>query len=216
IVAAAMLATPGCAEILVVGAREFASVCRDGSMLTTTFDDNAKATAQKKTAKPFFDVEKDPVFGVPAMFGKEAYFVSYHGMVHPMDLSTSPATPGEAWPLLTQSETKAGWRPGGWQPIWGYAKDGLLYVLMHQGGREWSHKDPGSEVWVYSVRGHKRVDHIPLPQEANSILVSQDADPILFALSTQPAMMQAFSARKGKYLGAIKGLAGSPFELFGL
>ena len=54
--------TPGCSEILILGAREFASVCADGSMLTTQFDDDGKTTEQKRTAKPFFDVEKDPVF----------------------------------------------------------------------------------------------------------------------------------------------------------
>src|SRR6266850_90150 len=58
--------TPGCSEILMLGDREFASVCADGSMLTTKFDDSAKATEQKRTAKPFFDVEKDPVFQLPA------------------------------------------------------------------------------------------------------------------------------------------------------
>lgn len=53
----------------------FASICGDGSMMTTEFDDNGKATAQKRIAKPFFDIEKDPVFGVPARVGDEAYFV---------------------------------------------------------------------------------------------------------------------------------------------
>ena len=80
---AAEIQTPGCSEILILGAREFASVCADGSMLTTQFDDNAKATEQKRTAKPFFDVDKDPVFAAPAMIDKQAYFVSYHGVCLP-------------------------------------------------------------------------------------------------------------------------------------
>ncbi len=209
------IAIPGCAEILVSGPRQFASLCGDGSVMTTQFDDSAKITAQKRTTKPFFDVEKDPVFGVPAMVGKEACFVSYHGMVYPVDLSTSPASPGQPWALLSAAEKKQGWLPGGWQPIWGYGKSGLLYVLMHRGG-EWSHKDPGSEVWVFNAREHKRIDRIALPTPANSILVSQDGAPVLFALSSQPATMQEFSAVGGRYLGAIKDLAGTPFEIFGL
>ena len=92
--------TPGCSEILILGDRQFASVCADGSMLTTTFDDSAKATEQKRTAKPFFDVEKDPVFQLPALMDKKAYFVSYHGMVYPMDLGSSPAAPGGRYPGL--------------------------------------------------------------------------------------------------------------------
>lgn len=206
---------PGCAEILALGAREFTSVCGDGSMLTTQFDDNARATAQKRTAKPFFDVEKDPVFAQPAMFGKQADFVSYSGIVYPMDLGSSPARPGESWPLLSASEKKADWRPGGWQPVSGYAPGHLLFVLMHQGG-EVTHQDAGPEVWVYDVRQHKRVDRIPLPQKANSIMVSRDGKPLLFAAATQPGMLEAFSALDGKYLGVVKNVTQNPYSLFGL
>ena len=131
--------TPGCSEMLMLGDREFASVCADGSMLTTDFDDNAKATTQKRTAKPFFDVEKDPVFQLPAMIDKKAYFVSYHGMVYPMNLGSSPAEPGDTWSLLSDQEKKDGWRPGGWQPVAGYTPEHLIFVLMHQGG-EWTQK----------------------------------------------------------------------------
>ncbi|MGH7913565.1 MAG: amine dehydrogenase large subunit, partial [Candidatus Binataceae bacterium] len=131
--------TMGCSEVLILGAREFASVCADGSMLTTAFDDSAKATSQKRTAKPFFDVEKDPVFQLPALIDKKAYFVSYHGVVYPMDLGANPAQPEATWSLLSDTEKKAGWRPGGWQPVAGYAPGHLIFVLMHQGG-EWTQK----------------------------------------------------------------------------
>jgi methylamine dehydrogenase heavy chain len=208
--------TSGCAEVLANGPRRFVSVCSDGSMMTTDVDDNGKSTAQKRTAKPFFDIEKDPVFGVPARSGDDAYFVSYHGMVYPMGLGSNPAQPGESWSLLSDSEKKEGWLPGGYQPVWGHAEKGLLFVLMHRGGGDWTHKNPGSEVWVYNLHDKKRVDRIVLPRKANAILVSQDSDPTLFALTTQPAMMQAFSALDGKYLGAIPDLSGLPYELFGL
>ena len=106
-------------------------------MPTTDFDDSAKTTSQKRTAKPFFDVEKDPVFQLPAMIDKKAYFVSYHGMVYPMDLSASPAEPAETWSILSDADKKEGWRPGGWQPVARYAPGRLIFVLMHQGG-EWT------------------------------------------------------------------------------
>ena len=56
--------TPGYYEILILGAREFASVCADGAMLTTQFDDDGKTTEQKRTAKPFFRHEKGPSLGL--------------------------------------------------------------------------------------------------------------------------------------------------------
>jgi methylamine dehydrogenase heavy chain len=207
--------TPGCSEILVFGAREFASVCADGSMLTTQFDDNAKATAQKRTVKPFFDVEKDPVFQLPAMIGKKAYFVSYHGVVYPMDLGSSPAGPGETWSMLSDTEKKDGWRPGGWQPVAGYTPGHLLFVLMHQGG-EWTQKVGGPEVWVYDLKTRKRVNRIPLPAKSNAIRVSEDGNPLLFALVTSQSQLQVFSALKGRYMGTVNEVSSHPYTLFGL
>jgi methylamine dehydrogenase heavy chain len=207
--------TPGCSEILILGNREFASVCADGSMLTTDFDDSAKATTQKRTAKPFFDVEKDPVFQLPAMIDGKAYFVSYHGVVYPMDLGVSPAEPGHTWSMLSDQEKKEGWRPGGWQPVAGYARGHLIFVLMHQGG-EWTQKLAGPEVWVYDVSDHKRVARIPMPLQSNAIRVSQDRNPLLFALVTAESKLQVFSALKGRYLGTVNEVSQHPYTMFGL
>ncbi len=207
--------TPGCSEVLILGDRQFASVCADGSMLTTDFDDSANATAQKRTAKPFFDVEKDPVFQLPAIIDKKAYFVSYHGMVHPMDLDASPAQPADAWSMLSDQEKKQGWRPGGWQPVAGYAPGHLIFVLMHQGG-EWTQKVGGPEVWAYDVNEHKRVSRIPLPLLSNAIRVSQDDNPLLFALVTSESKLQVLSALKGRYLGTVNEVSQHPYTMFGL
>ena len=207
--------TPGCSEVLILENREFASVCADGSMLTTTFDDSAKTTSQKRTAKPFFDVEKDPVFQLPAIIDKKGYFVSYHGMVYPMDLGSSPAQPVTAWSMLSDQEKKDGWRPGGWQPVAGYAPGHLMFVLMHQGG-EWTQKMAGPEVWAYDVNDHKRVFRIPLPLASNAIRVSQDANPLLFALVTSESKLQILSALKGRYMGTVNEVSQHPYTLFGL
>ncbi len=213
--AAGEIQTPGCSEVLMLGNRQFASVCADGSMLTTSFDDNAKTTEQKRTAKPFFDVEKDPVFQLPAMIDQKAYFVSYNAMVYPMDLSSSPAAPGEAWSLLNDQEKKQGWRPGGWQPVAGYAAGHQIFVLMHQGG-QWTQKVGGPEVWAYDVISHKRVTRIPLPLVSNAIYVSQDDNPLLFALDTLDSKLQVLSALKGRYLGTVDQVSQHPYTLFGM
>ena len=184
-------------------------------MLTTKFDDNAKATDQKRTAKPFFDVEKDPVFQLPAMMDKKAYFVSYHGMVYPMDLGSSPAEPGDPWSMLSEKEKADGWRPGGWQPVAGYAPGHMIFVLMHKGG-EWTQKSGGPEVWAYDINEHKRVARIPMPLLSNAILVSQDDNPLLFALVTSDSKMQIFSALKGRYMGTVNEVSQHPYTLFGM
>jgi methylamine dehydrogenase heavy chain len=184
-------------------------------MLITKFDDSAKTTDQKRTAKPFFDVEKDPVFQLPAMIDKKAYFVSYHGMVYPMDLNSAPAQPEDPWSLLSDEDKKEGWRPGGWQPVANHASGNQIFVLMHQGG-EWTQKTGGNEVWSFDINSHKRLSRIPLPLVSNAILVSQDKNPLLFALDTADSKLQVFSALKGRYMGTVGEVSQHPYTMFGL
>ena len=201
--------TSGCTGILISGPRRFESLCGDGAMLTVDFDDNGKATAAKRMAGPFFDPEKDPVFSVPAVIGKTGYFISYHGMVHPVDWSGEPAAAGVPWSLVTDKERNEGWRPGGYQPLAGYTPGGLFYVLMHQGG-EWTHKQAGTEVWVYNAASKQRVDKIVLPRSGLEIYVTQDRDARLFVISLpelgglpQRADAPVFFNRQRKVLGSV-------------
>ena len=62
---------------------------------------------------------------------------------------------GARWSLLDAADRKASWRPGGMQHLSVHAASGRLYSLMHVGG-ECSHKDPGTEVWVYDLASRKR------------------------------------------------------------
>ena len=197
----------GCTETLVTGKRQFVSLCGDGAMMTTDFDDTGKATSQKRTAAPFFEPDKDPVYALPAVIGSQAYFLSYHGTIYPVDLSTDPATPGKSWPLLSQEEIAQNWRPGGVQQLAVDAHKGLLYVLMHQGG-EWSHKMPGVDVWVYDIKTQKRVRKITLAKMADAIALTADANPLLVSVMQviPPATLgyvQFYSLASGKLLGTV-------------
>ncbi|MGH7908090.1 MAG: amine dehydrogenase large subunit [Candidatus Binataceae bacterium] len=209
----------GCTEVLVTGPRRFSSLCGDGSILTTDFNDQAKITHRSRM-KPFFDATKDPVFALPVMIGKEAYFVSYHGIVHPVDLAAEPPRAGKPWPLVTGSDAAKKWSPGGMQPLAVSVRENLIYVLMHPGG-EWTHKDPGKEVWVFDPRTHKRVRRIMLKAAASAIMVSTDRKPLLFAASEPgvPGLMGSvamYSADTGRLAGAVGGLALFWEHIYGL
>jgi methylamine dehydrogenase heavy chain len=198
----------GCTEVIPTGNRQFVSLCGDGSMMTTDFDDTGKATSQKRTAKPFFDPDKDPVYATPAVIGTQAYFLSYNGKVYPVDLSTDPATPGESWSLLSPDQIKEKWKPGGIQQLAVHRDKGLIYILMHQGG-EWTHKDPSREVWAVDVKAHKRVKKFMLDRMADAIMITQDANPLMFTeVGTLPPVtlgyLQVYSASSGKLLGTIE------------
>jgi methylamine dehydrogenase heavy chain len=212
----------GCAEFQLTGNRQFASLCGDGSLMMVNFDDTGKSVDQKRSPV-FFEPEKDPVYGAPAIMKSENYYVTYHGVVHPVDMSTDPPTPAPTWSLTSDQERSVGWRPGGSQPIWGHSSDGLMYVLMHQGG-EWTHKHPGSEIWVFSAKDGKRVERLSLPEPAGAIYVTPDDKPLIFAatmtdvlqIGAPPWSLQILSAQSGRYLGKIDQLGGFPANMFGL
>jgi methylamine dehydrogenase heavy chain len=216
------IAIAGCAEFQLTGKRQFVSLCGDGSILMVDFDDNGKAVSEKRSSV-FFNAEKDPIFASPAIIKSENYYVTYHGVVHPVDMSSDPPSPGPTWSLTTDQERAAGWRPGGSQPIWGHSASGLMYALMHQGG-EWTHKQPGPEIWVFNAKEGKRIERLSLPEPASAIFVSPDTNPLIFAgTSTDilqwgapPWTLEILSGQNGRYLGKIDQMGGFPAAMFGL
>jgi methylamine dehydrogenase heavy chain len=203
--------TPGCVQVLAPGNRQFSSMCADGSILTVQLDD-AGAVKDKKQSKPFFDPNKDPVFDQPAVAGAKAYFDSYHGAIHVLDLSGAEARPEPEWAVYAEAKEKS-WRPGGWQTIAYNEKRNLLFVLMHQGG-EWTHKQFGAEVWVFDAARQTRVGRIKLKTPAYSIYVSQSDGPNLFALSLLKSQLDEYTIPDGKHLGTVDQL-GTPFLVQG-
>jgi len=81
-------------------------------------------------------------------------------------------------------------------------------VLMHQ-GHEWTHKDFGTEVWVFDATSGKRLQRIALSKPAQSIAVSQDAAPLLYALPEDPEV-QIYDAGSGKLLHTLDKLGFTP------
>jgi methylamine dehydrogenase heavy chain len=199
--------TGGCVQVLVAGNRKFASMCPDGSLLMMQLDDSGKMQSRKQS-KPFFDPGKDPVFDQPVIVGSKAYFDSYHGLIYPVDLSGDTAQAATAWPLTTDDDRKGNWRPGGWLSIAVSEKGDALYVLMHQGG-EWTHKQPGKEVWVFDTASKTRIGRIPLKTEGYSIRVSRGPNPILESVALIQSLVETYTAPEGKYLGVYKDIGTS-------
>jgi methylamine dehydrogenase heavy chain len=198
--------TPGCSFVYPTAPRRFAMLCADGSVLGVTLDEGGQARSLNRST-PIFNPDTDPVFEHVAQLGSRLYLISYKGRIYEVDA-------GESTPRLvrTFSLPEEGFRPGGWQLIAAHP-NGLLYVLVHRGG-DWTHKQPGEEVWVLNLREGKRVDRIRLVESANSILVTRDDKPLLFALS-EHGFLQVYGAFSGRYLGRIDEVGISPFVLIG-
>jgi methylamine dehydrogenase heavy chain len=203
--------TPGCALIFPSAPRRFSMICADGSMLTVTFEESGEA--QMTRSEPFFDAQNDPVFEHPGFSTKDgqAYFVSYRGMVYPVDLSGDEPQFGEAWSLLAEDE-KGHWWPGGWQVAAYHPGSNRLFVNMHEGAM-WTHKHAGEEVWVFDLDSKERLQRIPTEHGAFSSIVTQDEQPLLFTLS-ETQTLSVFDGTSYEHKGDVGELGISPYVLY--
>jgi methylamine dehydrogenase heavy chain len=168
---ASEIQTAGCSLVYAAGPRRFFMLCADGTALVVNLDEAGAQTTVARTAR-FFDAESDPLFEAAGRNGNVWTFASFGGQVHTIDVSGAQAVLGEPWSLFSDAERKEQWRIGGGQPLALHAASGRLYVLVHQGGPD-THKQAGSEVWVYDVAKHARTLRIPVTNPLASFLRGQ-------------------------------------------
>ncbi|GAB3626465.1 Aralkylamine dehydrogenase heavy chain [Pandoraea terrae] len=198
--------TAACVLAFPSGNRRFTSLCESGRALTVTLGDDGREVAREQSA-PFIDVEKDPVYINAQRLGEKYLFLSFHGDIYGADFSSDKATFDAPWPLLTPADKAAGWRPGGNQPFAVHAPDQRLYVAMHRGG-EGSHKDAGTEIWVYDIAKRTRIARWNLLarklEPMIAVEVSQDDKPLLYGTNGTDLMIM--DARTGQPRHVEKGL----------
>lgn len=151
---------PGCSLVFAAGPRRFFSVCANGMALVLVLDEAGNQQSLERT-EAFFDAQKDPVTEKAVRRGNEWLFVSFEGIVHPVDVSGARLTFGETWSLVTEEDRSARWRIGGPQHLAVHVGLKRLYALMHRGEPD-THKEAGSEVWVFDLDGKKRLQRVPV------------------------------------------------------
>lgn len=203
--------TPGCWMIYPAQSvpNRFATLCGDGTMLTVTLDAQGQVAERRKSAK-FFDADADALFVAGEQDGDRYTFLSFHGDVQVVDVGGAEAQPQPRWSLLSAADRKAGWRPGGYQPLSLQRESGRLYVAMHPHGKEGSHKEPAREIWAFDLASQTRVARLP-GDKATVLATSRGAAPRLFALATENGVITAYA------LGAKprKLRSSTPFSEFG-
>ena len=205
--------TTGCVQVIPSGHYRVSSICESGRLLTVTLDAQGHELA-RAMSEPFFDADQDPLFvqGIPTTRGD--VFLTFLGEVHEVDFSGAQPTFSAPWSLVSAAE-KGHWRPGGNQLGAIHRELGRLYVPMHEGG-EGTHKDGGTEIWVYDLGSHRRLARWPLKvhglSPVTSVQVSQDPAPILFA-ATDTSDLAVFDALTGRLRHITKHVAQSPWML---
>lgn len=189
---------PGCSLVYPMAGRAFASLCGDGKLLTVQLDENGAQVSATRTGK-FFDADNDPLMEKPAIIDGMAYFPTFLGNVVPVDLNGSMPIVGESWSLVDGVE--GGWRPGGIVLAQGNA-NGHLYVLMHPNGHDGTHKDPGTEVWVFDPDSKQRVDRIELATPAITMGMTNDEEALLVTTNIN-LEIDVYNANSGEHLRTI-------------
>ena len=192
---------PGCSLIYPTGERGFTTFCADGTMTSLVL--NAEGgVASSVTSKQVQDIDNQPMFATPAMVGRTAWFVTYRGQLRGIDLSGQVAREvGPAFAIGTAEGASPEWRPGGWQVIASGA-GGHLYVLMNPAGREGSHKDGGTEVWVVDPAKKARIARIPLQGVGLSIELTREAQPKL-VVARVDSVIDVYDAVSGAFLHSL-------------
>jgi methylamine dehydrogenase heavy chain len=151
---------PGCSLVYAAGKRRFFSLCADGSALVLTLNDDGSEASKKRT-QPFFDPIKDPITEKAVRHLDQWIFASFDGMAYVVDVAADELRFEAPWSLLSDAERSDSWRIGGLQHLAVHEKSGRLYSMVHQGGPD-THKEAGSEVWVYDLKTRERRQRIEL------------------------------------------------------
>ena len=200
--------TAGCALVLPSGDRSFLMMCGDGSLMSLSLNDKGEVT-NKQRNDPFFDPMADPVTEKAVRWGDTWIFVSFTGVVYPVDVSGGQPKPEKSWSLFSMAERDESWRPGGIQHLAVHEISGKLYSLVHQGGID-THKDPGEDVWVYDLKTQKQVQKIKLDKLSTSIQVSKDDAPLMFSIFIGAPVLDVYDAASGILLRSVNEIGFTP------
>lgn len=182
------ISMPGCWGIYPVQSQsdKFGALCGDGTVQLVTLD-SAGGAAKRTVSEVLFDPDGDALFVQGEPTGDVYHFVSFTGNVVSIDMSGDKAVKAGTWPLVSAAERKKGWRPGGYQPLALHQGNGRMYVTMHGGGGEGSHKTPAQSIWVFDIATKKRVAKLP-GHMATAIAISSDGD-TLYAIDAEKASL---------------------------
>jgi methylamine dehydrogenase heavy chain len=196
------IGTPGCVLTFATGKRSVTSICNNGGLLTSVIDDNGHNKSQHRIA-PFFDTDKTPIFERPAIIDGIAYFPSFTGDVHLVDLNGEIAKYKGKWSLVSPAEKKANWRPSG-LALNDNDEQGLFYLIMQPDGYDGSQTHGGTQVWIYNMKKKQRIKVIDIAKGALSIALTRGKAPLMVVTNGE-LTLDVYNPKTGELIQNING-----------
>ncbi|WP_314188303.1 methylamine dehydrogenase (amicyanin) large subunit [Paracoccus yeei] len=202
-----MVDVPDCYHIFPASPTVFYMNCRDGSLARVDIAE----TEPKITNTEVLHAEDELLINHPAYSMRAGRLVwpTYTGKIFQIDLTEEKATFREPIEALTEAERADNWRPGGWQQTAYHRASDRIFLLVDQRD-QWRHKTASRFVVVLDAATGERISKIELGHEIDSINVSQDAEPLLYALSAGTQTLHIFDAGTGKELRKVTHLGRGP------
>lgn len=200
------VATPGCFLAIPHGESSFSSICSNGALLTVDLNEGRAANVER--SDPFFDPVNDPVFDSPAYSQRtgRAFFVTYEGVVLPVDFSGGRPQFADSWRLADEKLAKKGWLPGGKTVSAYHSGADRLFVLMHRGGK-WSHGDAAEEIWVFDASEGRLIGRERVSAPALTISVTGSDNPLVYTVDGQSILTTyQFASDELDHIGDADGI----------
>ena len=155
---------------------KFSSLCGNGTMLTIKLKSNGKLAGQKYS-EDIFDVDSEPLFAHPQRVGDNLIFTSFDGKFFEVSDAGDAAELVGKWSYTEGVE--GDWAPGGYEVMAYYEPGGVMFVPMHSGATNGSHKDGSEELWAIDMK-EKKILYRSTAEHLTHIAVTQDETPVLF------------------------------------
>lgn len=179
--------TPGCWGIYPSpSGYKFSTICGTGGFMTVTLNADG-GTVETALSPKIFDVDADPIFISGARGLGNLMFASFNGTIYQVSDADKAIKP--VGTLKINEGIEGAWAPGGYGVMAFAEKSGVLFVLMHPGATDGSHKNPGDEIWAYDVKAKKLLSRSPVEHVA-SFFISADDVPVVFGLTEDPKMIR--------------------------
>ncbi|MGI9262488.1 MAG: amine dehydrogenase large subunit [Woeseiaceae bacterium] len=171
------VSTPGCSLVLPVENNDFLTICGDGTLMLIGLDENGQETNRVRSDK-FFELTEDPIYDRPQRTDNGWFLFTNGGDGFNVTTSGGTITISSAFNIVSEEDAAEGWWPGGGELASVHRDLGLLYVTMHQ-GEQYSHHEPGTEVWVFNMATGLRIARVEFEVPVDHLLVTQEDEPLL-------------------------------------